>query len=56
MQRNCTPLMLASEFNKTSMMQVLINHGADLNLQDDFGEYGALLFSWHTFKPHSLLF
>ena len=30
--------MLAAEFNKTAMMQVLIDQGAKLNLQDDFGK------------------
>lgn len=37
-QGNCTPLMIAAENNKVDMVKDLIEHGANLNLQDDLGK------------------
>jgi hypothetical protein len=30
--------MIAAEYNKIPMLRMLINHGANVNLQDDLGE------------------
>jgi ankyrin repeat protein len=35
--------MLAAEYNKVDMMHELIDHGADLNLQDDFGDTALMI-------------
>ena len=33
-----TPLIIASELNRVEMMRMLMDHGADINLQDIFGK------------------
>lgn len=33
-----TPLIVAAELNRSEMMKVLMEHGADVNLQDIFGK------------------
>lgn len=41
--QNVTPVMIAAENNKITIMKQLIKHGADVNLQDDLGEHALLV-------------
>lgn len=41
--QNVTPVMIAAENNKLTIVKQLIKHGARVNLQDDLGEYSLIL-------------
>ena len=44
--------MIAAQYGNTDTVKILLEHGADVNIQDDY----SLLITWYSYYNHILVY